>query len=300
MAALAVALAGAGPWAKRYHAPLLAAGPQTRLSAVWARDPGAATELAGRHGAVGVASFDELLEHCDAVAFAVPPPVQAELAVQAARADKTLLIEKPIGFSLPDAERFVAELDAADAVTMLMLTNRFTVANDRFIREARGLAPRGGIAVMVAGAILPGAEFSTPWRRERGVLVDNGPHILDLLDAAFGPLVAITAKGDPLKWISLVTEHEGGAVVSVSLSLTVGIPAFEFRIQAFGLEGTTAITAHFDHDAHAEPADAIRRRLVEAHDNRRSDELDAHRGLYLQRWIDAAERSLARGATTTA
>jgi hypothetical protein len=32
-----VGLIGAGPWAQVMHAPVLAAGPETRLAAVWAR-----------------------------------------------------------------------------------------------------------------------------------------------------------------------------------------------------------------------------------------------------------------------
>lgn len=32
-------LVGAGPWARAMHARVLAAGPETRLAAVWARRP---------------------------------------------------------------------------------------------------------------------------------------------------------------------------------------------------------------------------------------------------------------------
>ncbi|HET6212856.1 MAG TPA: Gfo/Idh/MocA family oxidoreductase, partial [Micromonosporaceae bacterium] len=70
MEPVAVGLAGAGPWARMTHAPMLAAGPDTRLTAVWARRESAATELAGGYGAVACTSFDELLQRCDAVAFA--------------------------------------------------------------------------------------------------------------------------------------------------------------------------------------------------------------------------------------
>lgn len=37
-----VGLIGAGPWARDMHAPMLAAGPETVLTAVWARRPDAA------------------------------------------------------------------------------------------------------------------------------------------------------------------------------------------------------------------------------------------------------------------
>src|SRR6201999_1267010 len=93
---------------RRMHARVLAAGPETELAAVWARRPDAAAETAAPYGAPGAASFEDLLDRCEAVAFAVPPSVQAELAVTAARAGKALLLEKPLAADLPAARRLPA------------------------------------------------------------------------------------------------------------------------------------------------------------------------------------------------
>jgi predicted dehydrogenase len=289
-------LVGAGPWAEYYHGPLLSTGPETRLDVVWARRPEQAEALAARFGARAVATYEELLDACEAVAFTVPPDVQASLA---ARAGKHLLIEKPVGFTVEQGEALAAALNESGAVNMLMLTNRFSQSNAEFIERASALDLSGGTAVMVAGAILPGARFATPWRLQRGVLVDNGPHILDLLDSAFGPLRSIAAQGDPSRWISLITEHENGALVSVSLSLTVDIEGFDFGIHAYGRDGAASVSKHFDHDPHAEPAQNIRREFAAAVASGRPHRLDVNRGLYLQRWIAAAERSLAGGGAPT-
>lgn len=299
MTPLSFGLVGAGPWAKRYHAPLLATGPETTLTAVWARNYDSAAALAARYGATAAGSLEQLLDSVDAVAFAVPPPVQAALALTAARAGKHLLIEKPIGFDLASARRFADDLSASGAVHMLMLTNRFSAVNEAFLADARALNPQGGLAVMVGGAILPGAEFATPWRRQRGVLVDNGPHMFDLAESAFGPVASVTATGDPMRWISAITRHEGGAVVSLSLSLTVGIEGFDFRVQAFGHDGAAAITQHFDHAPDAEVARNIRRQFVGAVAAGRPHRLDVRRGLLLQSLVDAAERSIAAGGVPT-
>jgi len=86
---LRVGLAGAGPWAEKAYAPMLAAGPETRLACVWARWPEAAHALAERHGAETAPSFAALLDACQAVAFAVPPDVQADLAAKAAEPGST-------------------------------------------------------------------------------------------------------------------------------------------------------------------------------------------------------------------
>ena len=114
---LRMGLVGAGPWATVVHAPLVAGGPGTSLEVVWARREDAAAELASRYGAAVAGSFEELLERCDAVAFAVPPDVQAELATRAAQAGKHLLLEKPLAFDLLDAERLAAAVEEAGVAT---------------------------------------------------------------------------------------------------------------------------------------------------------------------------------------
>src|SRR5688500_10240388 len=120
-----VGLVGAGPWAATMHGPVLAAGPETRLAAVWARRAGAAGELAARLGTYAAVSYEDLLSRCEAVAFAVPPDVQAELAPRAARAGKALLLEKPLALD-PGGARAVAEAVAeAGVVTQLVLTKRY-------------------------------------------------------------------------------------------------------------------------------------------------------------------------------
>src|ERR1700761_7801701 len=106
-------LVGTGHWARVTHAPALAALPGAELTAVWGRDPAAAALLAAEHGAVPYPDFDVFLEHVDAVAFAVPPNVQAPLAVRAAQAGKHLLLEKPAALSVTDADELAAAVAAA-------------------------------------------------------------------------------------------------------------------------------------------------------------------------------------------
>src|SRR6516225_4645270 len=98
-------LVGTGHWAKITHAPALASTPGAELAAVWGRDPAAAAALAAAHGATAHTDFGAFLDSVDAVAFSVPPHVQAPLAVRAAEAGKHLLLEKPIALALHDADK---------------------------------------------------------------------------------------------------------------------------------------------------------------------------------------------------
>jgi predicted dehydrogenase len=288
---LRMGLVGAGPWAQAFHAPMLAAGPATSLAAVWARRPEAAQELAAEHGAEAVTSFDELFDRCDAVAFAVPPDVQAELAPRAASAGKHLLLEKPLAFDLAGAERVAAAVEAAGVQTVLLLRNRFTAAGRAFVETARATRPRGALASFVSGAALPGAFFATPWRVERGALFDLGPHVLDLLDAALGRIERVRAAGDPRHWLCLTTEHEGGALAQAALSITTPGETGPFRCEAFTEEGAVLFDGALADQEAGVPA-AITSALATAVATGRPHPVDVRRGLELQRLLTQAESSL--------
>src|SRR5688572_30833348 len=107
------------------HGPILANHPDTELVGVWARRAEAAEKVALKHGATAFADYHAMLERCEAVAFCVPPNVQAEMAVAAAKAGKTLLLEKPIALELEPAERLVDAIDAAGVRTVLLLSLRY-------------------------------------------------------------------------------------------------------------------------------------------------------------------------------
>src|SRR5690349_2937387 len=94
-APLKVGLVGAGPWARMVTGPVLAAGPQTCVTGVWSRTGAHAEALAAQLRVDAYDDLDALLATCDAVAIAVAPGAQPEYAVRAARAGKTLLLEKP-------------------------------------------------------------------------------------------------------------------------------------------------------------------------------------------------------------
>ena len=289
-APLAVGLVGAGPWAEKAYAPMLSEGPETRLAAVWARRPEASRALAARFGAESAPTFHELLERCDAVAFAVPPDVQADMATIAARAGKHLLLDKPLALTLDAAQRLVDAIDTAGVVTQLMLTHRFRDQTDAFLERARGFAAFGARFAFLTGAFISG-PYATPWRREFGALHDLGPHALDLLEAALGPIEHLDGRGEPRRWVSLTCTHAGGAVSALSMSGALPLPQTLCRMELYGAGGAL----EFDAVAASSelPWARVRRTFAGAVRAGRSCPLDAHRGLALQHLIDRAQRSMA-------
>ncbi|MFI6284361.1 Gfo/Idh/MocA family protein [Streptomyces sp. NPDC051018] len=274
-----VGLVGAGPWARAMHARSLAAGPETALAAVWARRPEAARETAAPYGAEVAASFDALLDLCEAVAFAVPPAVQAELAVRAARAGKPMLLEKPLGPDLASARAVADAVAHHGVVTQLVLTKRYHPATRAFLRRARELTVTGARSCYLHGAFL-GGDLATGWRLEHGALLDLGPHLLDLLDAAAGPIATVRAAGDPRRWIELTCEHTNGAVSQASLSGAVPLPRARTQVELYGPGGSLSYdTAGLDHE---ECWPVVRREFAAAVRSGSGHPLDARHGLRIQ------------------
>lgn len=283
---VAVGLVGAGPWAWTVHAPVLAAGPETVLAGVWARRPEAAAELAARHGTVAHDRYEDLLDGCEAVAFAVPPAVQAAMATTAAHAGKALLLEKPIAADLAGAEALADAVGAAGVASMVVLSWRYADVVRRFLVDAHALAPVGGRGWFVTGGFL-GGPFATPWRLESGPLLDLGPHVLDLLDAALGPIVAVRAHGDRQGWVGLLCDHESGASSEASLCATVAVEPSRGGVEVYGRGGVADVdcVAGVGLDAFA----TMRAELARSVRSGEPHPLDVQRGLHLQRLLGAAE-----------
>lgn len=290
MEPLRVGLVGAGPWAERAYAPMLAAGPETRLECVWARRPEAAAAIASPHGSEVAATFEALLERCDAVAFAVPPDVQAALATRAAKAGKALLLDKPLALTLADAEQLAIAVEEAEVVSQVMLTHRFRPRTRVFIDEARASGAIGARLAFLSGAFVRG-PYACAWRRERGALHDLGPHAFDLLDAALGPIESIVGRGDPRAFVALSCRHASGAVSELAMSGVMTLPQSVFELELYGPAGRLAfdvVAASAD-----EPWSAARAEFVAAVRAGRAGELDVRRGLLLQRYVDSALTALA-------
>ncbi len=280
-----VGLIGAGPWARDMHAPMLAAGPETVLTAVWARRSEAAREVAGRFGAAVAGSPEELFDGCEAVAFAVPPAVQAPLAVRAARAGKALLLDKPLGADLAAAREVADAVAAAGVVSQMVLTKRYHPATREFLARARAFKATGARSCYLHGAFLDG-EMATGWRLTEGAVLDLGPHLLDLLDTAVGPITSVRAIGDPRRWVELACTHVGGAVSQASLSGAVRLPRARTRIELFGDEGELVWDSAGA--SHVESWPLLRAEFAAAVRSGVSGPLDAARGLRLQELISEA------------
>lgn len=273
------------------HGPILANHPDTDLVGVWARRPEAAAKVAERNGTASFADYEALLDEVDAVAFCVPPDVQAEMAIVAARAGKALLLEKPIALDLDAAQRLTDAIDEAGVGSVVLLSMRFAPSTKNFLADAQTIgSPLGGRAAWVSGAFKPGSAFATPWRLANGPLPDLGPHAIDLIDAALGAVVDVVAATEHGGWLSLMLEHDNGATSTVNLCATSGVAVNVAAVEVYGSDGSL----QFDASKAADGASmmTVPTALVAAARKRKTDAPDVHRGLHLQKIIAKAQAKL--------
>lgn len=240
-------LVGTGYWARIVHAPALASTPGVDLAAIWGRNPDATAALAAEFGATASQDFDAFLVGVDAVAFAVPPAVQAELAVRAAQAGRHLLLEKPIALTEETADALVAAVAAAGVASVVFFTDRFQPGTRRWLDEiARTGGWAGGSAIWLGTALSGSSPFDTPWRRAFGALWDLGPHAVSLLWAILGPVSDVTADVGRGDLTYLVLHHESGATSTATLTLSAPEAAGGFRLEVWGEDGVSSLPGPAD------------------------------------------------------
>ncbi|OQD57791.1 oxidoreductase [Streptomyces phaeoluteigriseus] len=239
-----IGLFGTGPWAQMVHAPVLAAHEGLEFVGVWGRRPVAAKDLADRHGTRAFDDVDDLLAEVDAVAVAVPPDVQADLAVRAAGAGRHLLLDKPLAATVAGARDVVRAVTEARVASVVFFTTRFLPEPEAWIAEQ---AEAGGWFTGHAqwlGSVFTAEDhpFATPWRREKGALWDVGPHALSVLLPVLGDVrrVAAAAAG-PGDTVHLVLDHAGGASSTLTLSLTAPSAASGSGVEVRGEAGVARL-----------------------------------------------------------
>lgn len=240
-----IGLLGTGPWARVAHAPALSGHRDLDFTGVWGRRPDAARDLADLHGARAYDDVDALLADVDAVAVALPPAVQAELAVRAARAGCHLLLDKPLAPTVSQGRAVVDAADAAGVASVVFFTTRFQSGPEAWIDEQARVGGWFTGRAHWLGAVFTAAGnpfASSPWRREKGALWDVGPHALSVLLPVLGEARRVTAAAyGPGDTVHLVIDHVGGASSSLTLSLTAPPAAAGAMVELRGDAGVACL-----------------------------------------------------------
>ena len=242
MAPLRFGLVGTGHWALHTHATTLTSSADAELRGVWGRDPAKAADIADRFGVAAYDDLDELFAQVDAVAVAVPPDVQADIAVRAAGAGCHLLLDKPLALTVEGARRVARAVEEAGVASVVFFTARFRPEMEHWTDGARAAGPwHSAHLVHYANIFQPGSPYAaSAWRREYGALWDIGPHALAAVLPLLGPVNAVSARRGPVgtDTVHLVLSHGAVAVVPAPIASRTGTDSPE--APARGASGLSA------------------------------------------------------------
>ncbi|MFE9426858.1 Gfo/Idh/MocA family protein [Kitasatospora sp. NPDC006697] len=299
-----IGLLGTGPWAHRVHAPALANHPEVEFAGVWGRRPEAAAALAGEHGVPVFDTPDELFAAVDAVSIALPPDVQAPLAMRAAEAGRHLLLDKPVALRPEQAAELLGVAAQARIAARVFFTLRFDADTSRWIAEQAAAGDWFTAHARWLSAVFTSDSpyADSPWRQERGALWDVGPHLLSVLLPALGEVERLTAVPGPADTVHLVLRHTSGASSSAELSLSAPKAASEVSVELRGESGVTRLP-DFPNGPRVAFGRAVDELLAEVRGEAPAagalPPCDLVFGLRVVSLLAAAEESLCAGRTVT-
>ena len=183
------------------HANALSTLETSDFIAVCDSDVDRATEFADQYGVRAFSSMDEMLAavHLDSVDICTPHPFHRVPAIKAAEAGVHVLVEKPLASSLEDCDAMLSAADKHGVQIGTMCQRRFYRPSQRVrkaIDEGRIGRPVLGTVSMYGWrdqAYYESDEWRGSWKGEGGgVLVNQAPHQLDLLQWYMGPIDELT------------------------------------------------------------------------------------------------------------
>ncbi|MDD9268315.1 Gfo/Idh/MocA family protein [Paenibacillus sp. GCM10023248] len=246
-AKLRLAVVGLGRVSKSHLPAVRELSGKVELAALVSRDAAKAEQEASQWEGVKVyTSYEDALQdpNIDACLLLLPHDLHAEYAIQALRAGKHVLVEKPMAMNVQEAEAMVAAAEASSAVLMIGQSRRFHQPVVESIRRVR--ANEIGSLININALLLAHMDKpATDWWKDEskigGFIIPLwGSHILDYILWAYDKMpVAVYAQG-----LSNNPNWSGEDEVAISLNFGEGqmanlLMSFNAGARATDEEGLT-------------------------------------------------------------
>lgn len=250
------AVIGCGRIAGKHFEALRAHSADAQLVAVCDPDRKALARASEATGARGFESMHSLLEQqdCDVVVLCTPSGLHPRQAIEAARAGRHVVTEKPMATRWSDGLAMVRECDEAGVRLFVVKQNRRNATLQRLKRAIeRG---RFGRIYMVTINVFwerpqsyyDGARWRGTWEFDGGALMNQASHYVDLLDWLVGPVESVQAYVGTLArniqvedTATVGVRWRSGALGSVNVTMLTHGGNFEGSITIIGEKGTARV-----------------------------------------------------------
>ncbi|HEY4267207.1 MAG TPA: Gfo/Idh/MocA family oxidoreductase [Galbitalea sp.] len=207
--ALRVAVIGAGGWGEQ-HARIFSRRPDTRLVAVVGRTAQKTDARAHAYGAVGYTDIDRMLEaeHPDLVTVCLPNEQHFATTKHLLELGVPLLVEKPLVFSVAEADELLGIADAHGSFFGINFNHRFAEP----VQRALAAIQDGFLGDPVFATWRFGGEANFG-ESSHANLIETQCHGLDMLELLFGPISSVMAQ---------MTDKTYGAFSTIAVALEFG------------------------------------------------------------------------------
>ena len=248
------ALAGCGK-VGTLHGQALAQLPQSELVAVIDPDRARAESFSSRYGGTAYTDIGEAVRQtgAQAVFLCTPHPLHADAAIAAMENGANVLVEKPLAATLADCDRMIAAAER-NGVQLGVVSQRRLYEPVLRMKQAidAGKIGRPILATVAMFSWRDEAYYrSDPWRGKwetegGGVLINQSPHHLDLLQWFMGPVEDIIGIAANLNHpyievedtASATLRFAGGGIGNVVVSLCQK-PGLYTKIHVHGSNGAS-------------------------------------------------------------
>jgi myo-inositol 2-dehydrogenase/D-chiro-inositol 1-dehydrogenase len=211
-----VAVIGAGQWGQQ-HARVFSSHKDAELCAVVARHKDRAEARAAQWGVRAYTSIGEMLagEHPDLVTLSLPNEGHFDATLEVIEAGASLLVEKPLVFSLAEADVLIEAAARRDLFFAINFNHRYAVP----VQRAKVAIEAGELGELVFATWRFGGEPGTS-SHPHANLIETQCHGLDMLELLCGPLRSVMAQmtnktQGPYSTLAVALEFANGAVGSL-------------------------------------------------------------------------------------
>jgi predicted dehydrogenase len=170
------------------------------------------------------------------------------MALEAARAGRHLLLDKPVAMDVGAARTLLAAADDARVASVVFFTDRFVDATRTWIQHVRDLGGwHGGWVRWFSALQESGNPFgASAWRHEAGGLWDTGPHALSTLVATLGPISSLTAVAGQGDEVYVIARHDSGLTSTIALTQFAPPAATQYEATLWGEAGFSTMPSRPD------------------------------------------------------
>ncbi|QDU55584.1 Gfo/Idh/MocA family protein [Aeoliella mucimassa] len=221
------------------------------------RNPDSAKKFADEVGIVAYETLEEMLaaSDVDAVSIGTPSGAHMEPAVQAAKAGKHVIVEKPLEITLKRCDKIIAACEKHDVKLGTIFPSRFHPAS-KTLKKAMDSGRFGRLTLGDAyikwfrtQEYYDSGAWRGTWKLDGGgALMNQAIHTVDLLQWLMGDVLEISALTDTLAHerievedVAVATLRFASGALGVIEATTAAYPGYLKRVEVHGLAGSASI-----------------------------------------------------------